>query len=91
MTTDEKKWKRYRFHTKSVDDWRPLIYNPQYPCWCSGYAGDESYAVVIAFLPVDEDLYKYWDDAYNIEYTEEDQVTFSSRFPKPQSYKEEEV
>jgi hypothetical protein len=30
-------WRRYRFRTKSVDDERPLIFNPAYPWWCSGY------------------------------------------------------
>ena len=58
-------WKRYRFKTKSVNDWRPLIYNPQYPSWCSGYAGDMSYAIIICFLPDGEDLCKYIIETYS--------------------------
>lgn len=81
-------WKRYRFKTKSVNDWRPLIYNPQYPSWCSGYAGDMSYAIIICFLPDGEDLLKYWDDAFDIEFTEHEKPEFSSRFPKPENYVE---
>lgn len=74
-------WKRYRFETKSVEDYRPLVFNPKYPWWCSGY-GDTS-AVIIAYLPSDEDLFNYWDDAYNIDHTTHEEIEFSGRFPKP--------
>jgi hypothetical protein len=77
-------WKRYRFYTKSVDDYRPLVFNPKYPWWCSGYADDA--AVIVAYLPADEDLLKYWDDAFDIDYTEEDKIKFSDRFAKPEYY-----
>lgn len=76
-------WVRYRFKTKSVDDWRPLIFDKRFPCWCSGYAGDMSYAIIIMYLPVDEDLDKYYDDAYDIESTMEKEIKFSGRFPRP--------
>lgn len=78
-----KKWKRYRFLTSSVDDYRPLIFNPKFPWWCSGYRGDMSKAIIIAYLPHDEALDKYWDDAEEIEFTEHDEISFSGRFPKP--------
>ena len=77
----KQKWNRFRFKTKSVEDYRPLIFNAKYPWWCSGYG--EDCAIIIAYLPLDEDLYKYWDDAYDISSTEEDEITFTSRFPKP--------
>lgn len=83
----KKKWKRYRFYTKSVDDCRPLVFNAKYPWWCTGYAGDGIYAVIVAYLPDKEKLKKYWDDAYELEYTECDGPEFSSRFPKPEYYK----
>lgn len=91
-------WLRYRFSTKSEDP-RPLIFNPSYPWWVSGYGGyggmsntgdewidDDIYTIIIAFLPADEDLKKYWDDAYNIDFTEQDSITFSERFPKPEYF-----
>ncbi len=81
-----KSWKRYRFYTKSVEDCRPLIFNARYPWWCSGYAGDGSYAVIIVYLPVEEDLFKYWDDAFEITFTEEIEIEFSSRFSKPEYF-----
>lgn len=39
-------------------------------------------------LPKDEDLYEYWDDAYDISSTDENEITFSGRFPKPDYFKD---
>lgn len=78
------KWKRYRFETKSTKDYRPLAFNPSYPWWCSGFS--DSSATIIAYLPSDENLSKYWDDAFDVEYTEEDQIEFTDRFSKPDYY-----
>ena len=74
-------WKRYRFKTHSVQDYRPLVFNPRYPWWCSGEGND--CAVIIAYLPPDEDLLKYWDDAFDIDVENRDEITFTDRFPKP--------
>jgi hypothetical protein len=83
------KWRRYRFHTHSVDDYRPLIFNPAYPWWCSATAGDGQSATIVAYLSTDEPLEKYWDDAFGVEYTEEEAIVFSDRFPKPEYYQAE--
>lgn len=80
-------WIRYRFKTYAVSDYRPLIFNPAFPWWCSG-TGDD-YAVIVAYLPEDKDLYDYWDDAFEIDYTIETEINFSSRFPKPDYYEGE--
>jgi hypothetical protein len=87
------KWKRYRFYTKSVDDPRPLKFNPKFPWWCSGYGGDANaedgeYAVVVAYLPHNEPLFKYWNDAFEVDFTREDEITFSDRFSKPDYFEE---
>lgn len=85
-----KKWKRYRLKSYAVEDYRPLIFNEKYPWWCSG-SGDSSdgeYVVIVAYLPNDEDILKYWDDAFEIDYTEEDEIIFSGRFPKPEYFVE---
>ena len=79
-------WRRYRFETKSVEDYRPLKFNPCYPWWCSGY-GDNT-ATIIAWLPDNEDLYQYWDDADNVDYQEHNEIKFSDRFPKPEYFKD---
>ena len=82
------KWNRHRLKTYAVEDNRPLIFNEKYPWWCSGYGEDSKgdYSVIIAYLPTDEDILKYWDDAFEIESTEEDSISFSSRFPKPEYF-----
>ena len=91
MSKGVREYRRYRFKTYAVNDNRPLIFNPQYPWWCSGYSanGDKDCSVIIAFLPSDEDLKDYWDDAFDVEYTEHKSINFSSRFPKPEYYIEQ--
>lgn len=84
------KWKRYRFHTRSVDDYRPLVFNPSYPWWCSAETGDGSFVTIVAYLPADEPLERYWDDVFDVDYTEEETITFSGRFPRPVYYQESE-
>ena len=79
-------WIRYRFKTYSVDDYRPLVFNPKYPWWCSGYG--EDCAVIVAYLTKGEPLEKYWDDAFDIDQTEEKEITFTSRFAKPDYFVE---
>lgn len=75
--------KRYRFKTKSIEDYRPLVdmKDIQMPWWCSSESDD--YAIIICYLPEEEKLEKYWNDAYDIEITEEEKILYTSRFPKP--------
>jgi hypothetical protein len=88
-------WKRYRFLTKSHEDYRPLVSNPKYPWWCTGYCMEGkqgsmvvSAAVIVAYLPPEEDLKKYWDDAFDIDVQDREEITFTSRFPKPEYFVE---
>lgn len=74
-------WLRYRFKTYSVQDSRPLLFNPKYPWWESGYS--DEHATIIAWLPAGANLYNYWDDAFDVESTEHDKIEFTDRFPKP--------
>ena len=75
----------YRFKTKAVDDYRPLIdmAEIQMPWWCTGGAMDDSYVTIVCFLPKGEDLLKYWDDAYDIDSDERTGITYTDRFQKP--------
>lgn len=74
---------RYRFKTKAVDDCRPLIdmKNIQMPWWCTGYGDD--YAIIVCYLPEGEPLEKYWDDAYDIDVEEKEEIVYTTRFAKP--------
>lgn len=75
----------YRFKTKVVDDFRLLLdmKDIQMPWWCSGQAADGSYVIIVCYLLEDEELEKYWDDAYDIDYWSCDQIKYTDRFPKP--------
>lgn len=84
-------WIRYRFYTKA-DDYRPVIFNPEYPWWKTGETADDDPAtVIVAYLPavgdpVDE-LVKQWPEAFGIDYEKRDKIEFSERFPEPEYYK----
>ena len=43
----------------------------------------ESYVIIVCYLPKDEDLFKYWDDAYDIDFIETDEIMYTDRFKKP--------
>lgn len=75
---------RYRFKTHSVEDFRPIIdmADIKMPYWCTSIAVDESYVTIVCYLPKYEDLFKYWDDAYDIEYEKVEEIKYSGRFPK---------
>lgn len=76
-------YKKYRFKTKAIDDYRPLIdmKNINCPWWCSGEGTD--YVTIICYLPKGENLLKYWDDAYDIDVEEADEIKYTDRFKKP--------
>lgn len=72
---------RARFRANE-DDWRPVKWPPPGPCWCTGYG--ETYSVVVAFCDSEEQILEYWPEAEDIESTPNSEITFSSRFPKPE-------
>lgn len=73
---------RARFHA-NYDDWRPITFPPPGPAWCTGYAGDESHSIVVAYLNDEDEIKTYWPEASNIEYTESDKIIFTDRFARP--------
>lgn len=77
------KYSKLRFKTKSIEDYRPLkdMKEIQCPWWCSGEGTD--YAIIICYLPKEECLYDYWDDAYDIDQEFTDEIVYTDRFPKP--------
>jgi len=76
---------RVRFHA-NADDYRPVKWPVKYPFWCTGYGDD--YSIVIAYVDKVEDIHELWPEATNLDVEESDQITFSSRFPKPDWYNE---
>ena len=80
-------WLRARFHA-NYDDSRPVKWPPPGPFWESGFAADESYSVVIAYVKDPLQVTHFWPEATNIEYESCDKILFSSRFQKPDWWKE---
>lgn len=82
--------KRYWFKTHSVSDPRPLLDMApiKMPWWCTGFAGDGSYATIVCYLPNDANLYDYWDDAFEVETETTQKIVYTDRFPEPEWLKE---
>lgn len=76
-------WIRARFHA-DADDYRPIKWPPVGPYWYSGYALDGSYIVVIAYVRNIEQVREYWPEADEIRFSEESEIRFTERFPKPE-------
>lgn len=83
------RWLRIRFKVPG-DDYRPVVWPMPGPYWCSGYAGDGSYAVLVAFVRKRSEVKKFWPDAFEIEESGQQNgpITFSDRFPKPDYWDE---
>lgn len=77
---------KVRFHTSSVEDYRPIKWPIKHPYWCTGFAGDMSYAILVAYVDSKEQLLELWPEAYNLDVFEENvtEYKFSGRFPKPE-------
>lgn len=80
-------WVRYRFHSSSVEDYRPITFPPAGPYWCSGHGDD--YAVLIAYLPPSVDLLTFWPEATDIDAEPRSEIVFTSRFARPSWWKGE--
>jgi len=74
---------RARFEANFLDP-RPITFPPPHPWWCTGYAGDASYSIVVAYADNEDQILEYWPEAANIDIQEnQTEYLFNSRFPKP--------
>lgn len=73
---------RARFRV-NPDDYRPVKFPPPHPYWCTGQAGDGSYAILVAYADNEDQLREFWPDAHDIEAQERHSYAFTDRFPKP--------
>ena len=70
---------RARFQTNH-DDPRPVIWPITHPYWITGYASDESYAIVVAFADSEAEILRNWPDAKNIISEDASKYVFTDRF-----------
>lgn len=87
------KWHRVRFKT-NFEDSRPVIFPPPGPWWESGVAGDESYAIAIAYFPSNRtrELKIYWPDAQEEDWHSiDDKPIFTDRFQCPHWWDEQKM
>ena len=75
---------RVRFRANN-DDWRPVIFPPPGPCWCSGYGGtdEDGYAIVVAYVEDEDQILKYWPEASDIDADDAETIVFTDRFARP--------
>ncbi len=76
------KWKWYRF-TSDSEDYRPVVFPPPGPFWCTGYNAFD-HAVIVAYLPPDSRLADYWPEAQCIDVEDKEEIVFTDRFEKPE-------
>lgn len=83
---------RARFYIKKIDcnnDYRPIKWPIKYPYWCTGENADSF--IIVAYVNNVEQIMELWPEAYSVESEEVQDIVFTSRFPKPEWYNEEET
>lgn len=90
--------KRIRFKVNQAQtnyDYRPITWPIKYPYWCSGEScglEEDDYYILIAYVDKVSDIKKLWPEAYDIEEPQiRNEITFTSRFPRPEWFNEESV
>lgn len=73
---------RARFHA-NYDDYRPVKWPPPGPYWCTGFAGDESYSIVVAYVEKVSQIKKFWPEASNLDLQHDVEIVFTDRFEEP--------
>ena len=73
---------RARFKA-NYPDWRPVKWPPPGPCWCTGFAADESYSIVVAYAKDEDQVREFWPEARDIDAPPADQFIFTDRFERP--------
>ena len=73
---------RARFKTNH-DDPRPVNWPIKHPYWITGYAGDDSYATVVAYADDEDYIMENWPEATDIEAETVENYVYTNRFPRP--------
>lgn len=76
---------RIRFK-QPTEDPRPVSFPPKHPYWVTG-AG-EGYHTLVAYVDSRAQLFKFWPEAYDLEWRSVTGYEFTDRFPKPDWFEE---
>jgi hypothetical protein len=71
-------WTRFR---ADIDDYRPTVWPPPGPYWCTGWG--EDYSTVVAYLRPGDDITHWWPEASDVDTQERSEIQFADRFPHP--------
>lgn len=71
---------RVRFKTFAAD-YRPVVFPPKYPWWCTGT--NDTHATIVTYADFEDQIYTYWPEAEDIDTIDCLGVVFSARFPPP--------
>jgi len=77
-------WLRFRF-TSDNEDTRPIYdrgSSPEGPFWVTGYHEFDG-SILVAYVKSIETLMKQWPEAKVLSVDEDQEIIFTSRFPKP--------
>ncbi len=78
---------RVRFKANH-DDYRPVNWPVKHPYWCTGYAMDGGYSIVVSYADNEQYIYQNWPEATDLDIEEVDEYLFTDRFPKPDWFDE---
>lgn len=69
---------------KCGGDYRPVKWPIKHPYWCTGETSDDF--ILVAYADSIKELKELWPEARDIDSEDRDEITFTSRFPKPKWY-----
>jgi hypothetical protein len=76
---------RVRFKANEKDP-RPVNWPVKHPYWITGKG--ENYSTVVSYADDEDYIYNNWPEAKDLDIEENVNYTFTSRFPKPNWFKE---
>ena len=91
----------FKFRFKVPEEYVPYDTNEKMesinmPWWITGYSHystelhlDIDSAIIICYLPKGENLFNYWEHAFEIESMEVEEIIYSARFPMPSYIKDD--
>lgn len=78
---------RCRFRVE-LDDPRPVTFPPPGPYWVTGEDIDGHGKYIVAYVRIRKDVHAFWPEAEDVDATRVKEIVFTSRFERPDWWKE---